>query len=122
KEQEETLTLAAAEVTDGVGHEVIGNVGYLTHGPDGSMLTAVGIAGASEGIQVQIKDNRYLTVQVSPREKTESFTVVLWQGKADQKAVFEELLEQATADFPDHDKGSPGRWKEKVLTKGQVSP
>ena len=122
REQKEMLTLAAAEVTDGVGQEVSGNVGYLTHGPDGSLLTAVGIVEASEGIEVQIIDNRYLTVQVSAGQKSEPFTVVLWQGNADQKAVFEELLNQVTSDFPAYDKGSTSRWKEKVLTKGQVSP
>jgi len=122
KDQKETLTLAAAEVTDGVGHEVNEHVGYLTHGASGNLLTAVGIVGASDGMEVQIIDNRYLTLQVSAVQKREPFTVVLWKGNPDQKAVFEELLNQATSDFPAYDKGSTSRWKEEVLTKGQVSP
>lgn len=122
REQNETLTLVAAEVTDGVGHEVSGNAAYLTHGPGGSSLTAVGIAGASDGVEILIKDNRYLTVQVAAKEKREPFTVVLWKGNVDQKPIFERLLNQTHVDFPDYDKGSAGRWEEKVLTKGQVSP
>ena len=121
-EQTETLILAAAELTDGVEYEVIGNAAYLSHGLAGSLVTAVGIVGASEGIEVQVKDNRHLMVQVSPRPNREPFTVVLWKGDADQKAVFAQLLSKATADFPAHDKEFTSRWKKKVLTKGRLAP
>lgn len=120
QQQKETLTLTAAEVTDGLRQEVIDNTGYIYHGDN--FLTAVGIAGATAGIEILIKDNRYLTVQVSAKHKEEPFTVVLWKGREDQKAVFEQLLNEAKVDFPDYKKGAPARWKEKVLTKGQVSP
>jgi cytochrome c2 len=120
--QNETLHLMAAEITDGIRHEVDGRTAYLYHGAEGKLLTAVGVSGDAEGIEIVIKDNRYLMVQVAAQERTGPFSVVLWRGNADQQALFGQLFDKANGDFPDYEKGSSARWKEAVLTMGQLSP
>lgn len=120
--QDGPLALAAAEVTNGIRHEIKGNIAYLFHGDESNSVTAVGIVGAREDIALVVKDNRYLTVELAPGADGATFTLALWKGIVNRTAAFEELLKEAKVDFPDYHKGSSSRWKEKVLTKGKLSP
>src|SRR5690606_38156542 len=120
--QDGPLALAAAEVSNGIRHEIKGNIAYLFHGDESNSVTAVGIVGAREDIALVVKDNRYLTVELAPGADGATFTLALWKGSVNRTAAFEQLLKEAKVDFPDYHKGSSSRWKEKVLTKGKVSP
>ncbi|HLW18835.1 MAG TPA: DUF6797 domain-containing protein [Cyclobacteriaceae bacterium] len=122
QEQPEALSVIAAEVTDGVGFEINDQIAYLYQGEEENLVTAIGLAGDTEGIEIKVTDNRYITVHLSPQDGKREFSVVLWKGRTDQKADFENLIAEAKVEMPDFEKGSSGRWKDKVLTKGQVSP
>jgi len=121
-QQNEALFLVAAEVTDGLSFEIIDNVAYVYQGADGNLVTAVGLKGNLEGVEIKVTDNRYLTIHLAPRANQRQFSLLLWKGQADQKALLEKFVEEAKMEIPDFKKGSPARWSEKVLTKGKVSP
>lgn len=116
------LFLALAEVTDGVSMEVKGDTGYLYHGEDGNLVTAVSVVGASSGSEILIKDNRYIYLSIPADSKSREFTVGVWHGASENQQQVEALSSQIDTSFPKVKGGSQSRWKEKVLTKGQLAP
>ena len=116
------LFLALAEVTDGVSMEINGNKAFLYHGADGKLVTAVSLAGESDGSEIQIKDNRYIFLTIPAADKSRNIAVGVWHGTAGQQHQFEVLTGQVNASFQEVKGGSLSRWKEKVLTKGQLAP
>ncbi|WP_158859384.1 c-type cytochrome [Lunatibacter salilacus] len=116
------LILALAEVTDGVSMEVKGDTGYLYHGEDGNLVTAVSVAGASSGSEILIKDNRYIYLSIPADSKSREFSVGVWHGASENQQQVETLTSQMDTSFPKVERGSQSRWKEKVLTKGQLAP
>ncbi|SHG07186.1 Cytochrome c2 [Fodinibius roseus] len=122
-QREESLSMVAAEVSDGTGSEVTGNAAYIYRGEDRDSVTAIGLAESVEGVELNIIDDRYSTVQVSSGRKDVTFTLVLWSGPADKKEVFEQMLAEAPpAEMPDFREGGAPHWTETVVTEGQVAP
>ncbi len=118
----EDLTLAAAEVTDGIRSEVKGGVAYVYHGKKGEMVTAIGLAENVPGVEIRVINNRYAAVGVSSAGKEQTFTLILWQGSADHKTHFEQLLTQADTEIPAFRNGGPAHWAETVHTRGETAP
>jgi mono/diheme cytochrome c family protein len=116
------LTMVAAEVTDGVRSEVSGNTAYIYHGPNGDKVTAIGLAGGTPGLRIEIIDNRYAVVQVAASKEELNFALVMWQGAVGQKGLFAQMLAEKKVALPNFRKGGPAHWKEPVFTRGQLSP
>ena len=116
------LTMVAAEVTDAVNSEVIANKAFIYHGKDGEVVTAFGLVGDFQDARGEVIENRNAIVNLPAGPNGLSFTLVMWQGKVEQKAQFDQLLSQANTEMPDFRKGGAARWKNAVLTKGQVAP
>lgn len=123
-ESGEILTLAAAEVMDGKNNEVADNTAFIYHGEDGNSVTALGLVGDTEGVSIDITENRYASVSITSENEGKTFTVVLWNGQRDQQETFEEILSAAESnnDIPDFEDGGPPQWEETVLTRGNISP
>src|SRR5690606_1526575 len=116
------LSLVAAEVTNGVRSEVVGQVAYIYHGVNEEAVTAIGLAGDISGVEIEVIDNRYAVVRITDHEADRRFTTALWQGASEDKEALGQVLSSLEVDTPDFRKGGPGYWQEEVLTKGQVSP
>lgn len=123
-ESEQVLTLAAAEVTDGQNSEVTGNTAFIYHSEDGTSVTALGLIGNTEGVSLDVTENRYATVSVDPGNAGKTFTLVLWKGSRGEKDVFETLLSETEnkTDMPDFRDGGLPQWEETVLTRGKIAP
>nr|MBI1231640.1 c-type cytochrome [Cytophagales bacterium] len=119
---ESTLFLAIAEVTDGISMEIKGDKGFIFHGTDGKLVTAVVIAGSDTGSEIMIKDNRYLYLSIPSASQSRELTVGIWHGSTENIQQFERLSAQMDTSFPKVTGGSQSRWREKVLTKGQLAP
>jgi cytochrome c2 len=116
------LFLALAEVTDGVSMDIKGDTGFLYHGENGNLVTAVSLAGSSAGSEILIKDNRYIYLSIPADSKSREFAIGLWHGTSENQPQVEALASQMDTSFPQLRSGSQSRWKEKVLTKGQIAP
>ena len=116
------LSLVAAEVTNGVRSEVVGQVAYIYHGENEEAVTAIGLAGDISGVEIEIIDNQYAVVRIADPGADRLFTTALWQGAGDDKEALGQVLSSLEVDMPDFRKGGPGYWQEEILTKGQVSP
>ena len=121
---EKELTLTAAEIRDGQNSEITGNSAFIYHGENGNAVSAIGLAGGTEGVHLDVTENRYATVKVSPNHDDKPFTVLLWKGQEDQLDVFEDILSSAEeySAIPDFRNGGPAQWEEKVITGGKLSP
>src|SRR5690554_4638982 len=58
QEQNGALSIVAAEVTDGARNEISGNTAYIYHGPEEKSITAIGLTGDTDGIDIKVSDNR----------------------------------------------------------------
>ncbi|CAN5338166.1 hypothetical protein BH23BAC1_BH23BAC1_07090 [soil metagenome] len=118
----EALTMVAAEITNGTRSEINGKVAYIYHQGDDSKVTAIGLAGDMDQAEIEVIDNRYAVVKLSPGSQEMNFTTIMWQGAADKKGVFEQMLSEKKSEMPDFRTGGTAHWKETVLTRGQLSP
>ncbi|HSI76719.1 MAG TPA: DUF6797 domain-containing protein, partial [Lunatimonas sp.] len=116
------LFLVLAEVTDGVSMEIKGETGYLYHGENANLVTAVSLVGTSSGSEILIKDNRYIYLSIPSDSKSREFVVGVWHGTKENQQQVEVLATKTDTSFPKVREGSQPRWKEKVLTKGQLAP
>ncbi|WP_353197855.1 cytochrome c, partial [Parapedobacter defluvii] len=110
-----------AEVGDGQTAQGNGKYGYIVHEGSPDSVTAVGIAGDTESA-VQVLKNRYLVVAVPPSDTEREFTVAVWKGSVAAGNVFEAQLEKYRDPIPAYRKGGNQRWKDHVITQGQLSP
>jgi mono/diheme cytochrome c family protein len=119
-----SLSLVAAEVSNGTRSEVQGNKAYIYQGAEEDSVTAVAVLTESSGAEVQLTDNRYATVQLADSQSQYQFSVILWKGVTENIATFDQLVEQArdSTEFPDYQEGGPAQWAESVRTKGQLAP
>jgi cytochrome c2 len=117
-----TLFLTLAEVTDGVSMEINGATAFLYHGVEGDLVTAVSLAGEAAVTEIQIIDNRYITLSIPAHDKSRNVAVGIWHGLKENKQQLGELTANMDTSFPKVTSGSKSRWKDKVLTKGQIAP
>lgn len=116
------LRMVAAEVSDGVRTEVSGNTAYVYQGSEGDSVTAFGLLGSSQGVELEVIDNRYAVVNIAPGQNGGEFTLVLWKGSVDQKPLFEQMLESQPIAIPEFMEGGKEKWEGDVLTQGHLSP
>ncbi|WP_373494740.1 DUF6797 domain-containing protein [Aquiflexum sp.] len=116
------LTMVAAEVTGAVKSEVLENKAFFYHGENLDLITGFGLTGDFQGVSLEVIEDRYAVVNLPAGSENLNFTLAMWHGKAENKAHFEQMLSQTNTKISDFRKGGPARWKETVLTKGQLSP
>src|SRR5699024_4538589 len=123
-ENQNQLSLVAAEVPNGSESEVTSNKALVYQGAKQDSVTAVAILGDGQNATVQVTDQQYITVKLSSDAPKHNFTVVFWKGATKNKEVFERLITNAekTTDFPDYKNGGPAYWKQTVRTRGQLAP
>ena len=115
------LTMIVAEVTDGARSEVVDGIARVYQGEDEAAVTAVAIAGNATGASVDVVENRYFTVSISPGSQPVEFTVVIWKGEPAGLAAFDQLRAEPET-VPAYGAGSAARWPEVLGTVGQISP
>lgn len=130
-ELEESLSMVAAEISNGTQSEVTDNAAYIYQGADQDSVTAIGLADSVPGVALNAVENRYSTVQLAYRGAGESkpsadredmtFTLVVWSGPTDKKGYFEQMLAEANTEMPDFREGGTPHWTETVTTQGQIS-
>src|SRR5699024_1449620 len=118
----DTLTMTAAEVTNGKAGKINNQTATIYQGDDEGRVTKIGIIAEGEDVRLNITDDRYITVQIDPAEEEVQFTVVMWKGNADSADLFSQMLEQANTGMPSFKNGGAARWTETVHTQGQISP
>ncbi|MCC5938197.1 MAG: c-type cytochrome [Lunatimonas sp.] len=118
----EELHVVLAEVTDGARSELTEHTAKIFHGSDGDRVTAVNLAGDVAGLQLRVKDDRILYLSIPNSDTKRNFGVGIWTGSATESSDFANLLVDFKPTIPAIEKGSPARWKEKVLTKGELAP
>ncbi|HLR32097.1 MAG TPA: DUF6797 domain-containing protein, partial [Fodinibius sp.] len=123
-EMKNPLSLVAAEVSNGTDSEVKAGKAIIYQDTEQDSVTVVAILGDSQNATVQVTDQQYITVKLSPDAPKHNFTVVLWKGATKNKEVFERLITKAekTTDFPDYKNGGSAYWKQTVRTRGQFAP
>ncbi|HSI78563.1 MAG TPA: c-type cytochrome, partial [Lunatimonas sp.] len=87
-----------------------------------NLVTAVSLVGTSSGSEILIKDNRYIYLSIPADSKSREFSVGVWHGASENQQHVETLSSQMDTSLPKVERGSQSRWKEKVLTKGQLAP
>jgi glucose/arabinose dehydrogenase/cytochrome c2 len=119
----EALFLTVAEITNATYSEVKNGVAYLYQGVNRDTVTAMGISGKGKPeFKAEVRDNRYLTVNVPAGSDAQSASVVIWKGPAKLKSQFEKLCRKTRISLPEFKSGGPAQWKETVMTHGQLSP
>lgn len=120
--RKKALTMVAAEVADAIKNEVVANKSFIYHGDNKDLVTGFGLIGDIHEVSLEVIENRYAIVNLPAGPENLNFTLVMWQGKVENKKHFEQMLSETNTKMPDFRKGGPTRWKETVLTKGQLSP
>ncbi len=121
-ELQETLSLVAAEVSNGTGSEITDSTAFIYHGENEELVTAIGLSGNASGVELDITENRYATARLSSQNKNLEFTLIVWQGPAGNKETFVQMLNEADAEVPDFRDGGPPHWTESVQTRGHLAP
>lgn len=117
---DESLTLIAADFQPGTQYEVTGNTAFIYHSADS--VTAIGVAGASNGAEIKVTEGQYVTVHVPSNNDGANFKLVMWRGHNDGQSHFDQMLSEPTKDIPTVTRGGSNRWTETVYTRGKVSP
>ncbi|WP_185958420.1 c-type cytochrome [Fodinibius sediminis] len=120
-ERDEVLSLVAAEVANGTHSEITDHSAFIYHGENQDSVTAIGLPHASEEVRLDITEDRYASVEVSPGADL-TFSLVVWSGPAAQQDRFQRMLKEADTSMPDFRGGGPPHWTETVSTRGQLSP
>ncbi|WP_163381548.1 DUF6797 domain-containing protein [Cyclobacterium sp. SYSU L10401] len=119
---EEHLYLAAAEVSDGFRTEVKDDQVLVYQGQSEELVTALALAPGTSGVKLLVEENRYLLVEVEPRQQDLEFGLLIWKGEAAEIPAFESAVQDFEVDIPDVSQGGKPYWTEEILTKGKVSP
>lgn len=117
----ESLSLVVAEISNGRSAGVADRRVVVEHGAVPSRVTAVGLTESPTQVELEVVDDRYVTIQIPEGTSDVAFTTVVWQGERDQLDRFEEMIDEPVemVDFRD---GGPAHWPETVTTRGKVSP
>ncbi|MDZ7690937.1 MAG: DUF6797 domain-containing protein [Balneolaceae bacterium] len=118
---QQELSLVAAERQNGVKSEVQENIAMLYHGTDGDSVTVVGLADSANA-ELQVIDNRYVTMQVSSSNQELTNTLLIWSGSAQNIDNFKEMLSSVETQIPDVSDGGEPHWEQTVHTQGQIAP
>jgi cytochrome c2 len=121
KKSNKPITMVAAEVSDGSKVVIEGEATFI-YNAGGDSLTAIGLAGNTEGLEIKITQSRYVSVSVLPGSAEKVFQVMMWKGPIGKKDIFQQMLSQSKVDMPDYRNGGPPYWEQEVLTRGKVSP
>ncbi len=121
---QDTLYLNVVELAGGSAGTVRPKTGLVYFGEKKDSVMAVGIKerGTGGNNSVRITGDRYLTAVFPPSDAKRRVTVVLHKGTTSQLDLFYRVLDSTEIEIPQFRKGSTGRWPEKVLTKGKVTP
>lgn len=112
------LSLVATEVRSSAGARVDSATAIVSHGRTADSLTAVGLVGGPDGAEIQVLDDRYVTVRL-PQGRSESrFRIVLWTGRRDALSRFREML-AAPIEMPDVESRNTTQWPHAVHTRGR---
>src|SRR5690625_2124981 len=122
------LRLNAAELVDGDVVRADADLVVVAHA-DGSesfySLTGSDSSPAgSEGIRLEVKEGRYITVRVPASDGEDvEFMIRSGRGEAGDAERFDGSISgSGLPDFPQYDQGGPALWDETVWTRGQVAP
>lgn len=119
---QEAMHVAVAEVKDGIRAELKGHTARLYHGDSTELVTAVSLVGDLTGVKVQVKDNRYLYVTFpGSSDKTRKLGLGIYTVESSDVAI-DDFLSGFDWSVPEVEKGFAPRWKERVLTQGQLAP
>ncbi|WP_232834982.1 DUF6797 domain-containing protein [Pleomorphovibrio marinus] len=113
------LYLTLAEVRDAEGESVSPLLGNLKK--DGKITSAT-LQVPGKNAEIKVVDNRYLVLEVAPRDKELTLAVGVSQGGDGNSGTLEGALADMELDFPDLKKGTKQRWEGEVLTKGRMAP
>ncbi len=119
-----SLSLVAAEVSNGVRSQIEENKAYIYQGTQEDSVTAIAVIADKNGAKVKVTKDQYATVQLSDDQNEHQFTVVLWKGATENESVFDQLVAKAkgSIEFSDYEEGGPAQWPKSVRTRGQLSP
>ncbi|WP_209331856.1 c-type cytochrome [Lunatimonas salinarum] len=118
----EELHVVLAEVTNGSSSEVTQHTAKIYHDAEGGRVTGIHLTGKTNGLTLHVKDDRFLYVSIPRSNETLDFGVGIWSGANSEAGEFANLMDGFDHSIPAVKKGSPPRWKEKVLTKGELAP
>lgn len=121
-ELQEPLSLVVAEVSNGTRSEITDSTAFIYHGENGESLTAIGLADNNSGVELNVTENRYATGHISSENKKAEFTLVIWHGPANEKELFDQMLDGANTEMSDFRDGGPPHWSEEVHTSGKLAP
>ena len=122
-ELQRALYLNVAEVGSDSYTEATGAVLYIYHGEARDTVTVIGVVTNHEkDLAPAIVDNKYVTVLFPRATDALEATVLMWNGPAEKKGAFLDILSDAKTKMPDFSRGGPAYWKETVYTQGALSP
>lgn len=113
------LTLVVAEAGQAGSTGTEGHIARVEQ-PGDSVLLA-GVVDAPADAELQIIDDRYVTLRLPADLSDANFRVVVWRGPAGRDTVFDAMLD-APVEMARHDRGGPRYWNGTVETIGVVSP
>ncbi|MFC4871758.1 DUF6797 domain-containing protein [Negadavirga shengliensis] len=115
----ESLSMVAAEIREGSNAENQGKKALVYR--DGRYTGAV-LSGNTQGVELQVIDDRYLVMQLAPGDEDREFTLILLQAPEGREDLLDKMASGVMPEMPDFQKGGKSLWSEKVLTRGQLSP
>ncbi len=113
----EPLYLTLAEVRNAREEHSSSTMARL--GDDDEFTTAL-LGKAHDHAQVMVVDDRYLVLEITPRDIETIVNVAVGRGAAFQQDEVD--LEMMHTEFPDLGQGSKKRWEGEVLTRGRIAP
>lgn len=122
---QDVLYLNAAEVSGGRQGTVEGGLAYIHHHMESESDTVTAVAVKSEDgklYPIHIVENRYLSVEFPAARAQRTVTVAIWKGPLSAVDRFRNAVRGYEQESLPFEAGGQSRWKEKVITKGQLAP
>lgn len=115
------LTLVAAEVREAATTQIDSTTALVSHGTAQDSLTAVGGVNLPDEAELQIVDDRYVTLRVPAETPDAPFRLVLWTGRQTQLDQFRTMLGESV-EMPNVDEENAPHWPQVVRTRGTTAP
>lgn len=120
-ESDVSLSMVAAEITNASRSEIQSERAEIYHN-DEETMTIVQLSEDTGSVNLNIEEERYITVTIPERADQLEFTVLIWTGDV---SLADEIMSsgvEESFEFPAFREGGSNIWQNEIKTTGRISP